>query len=106
MDWSNRVRTAFLSASQVPDADVIEELAEHAKAMYHAARAHGCSHEEADRRVADLLDIWLADAPELHHRSHRLPVVAPPPAVSASPLTGLVQDLRYAARLLHRQDRL
>ena len=94
-----------MSASQTPDGDVIEELAQHVRAMYEAARADGCSHEDADRRVADQLDRWRVDAGALQHQSHRLLVVAPPPAVSSSRFTGLAQDVRYAARLLRRQPR-
>jgi len=105
MDWTNRVRAAFMRASHIPDDDVIEELAQHARTMYEVARADGCSHEEADRRMADQLDRWRVEAAALHHRSRRPPVVAPPPAVASSRFTGLVQDVRYAARLLRRQPR-
>ncbi len=105
MDWTNRVRAAFMGASQTPDGDVIEELAQHVRAMYEAARADGCSHEDADRRVADQLNRWRVDADALQHQSRRPLVVAPPPAVSSSRFTGLVQDVRYAARLLRRQPR-
>ena len=105
MDWTTRVRSAFMSTSHTPDDDVIEELAQHARAMYEAARADGCSHEDADRRVADQLDRWRVDAGALQHQSRRLLVVAPPPAVSSSRCTGLLQDVRYAARLLRRQPR-
>lgn len=105
MDWTNRVRAAFVRASQTPDDDVIEELAQHARTMYEAARADGNSHEEADRRVGDQLDRWRVEAGVLRHRSHRPLIVEPPPAVSSSRITGLVQDVRYAARLLRRQPR-
>jgi putative ABC transport system permease protein len=105
MDWTNRVRAVFIDASRTPDDDVIDELAQHASAMYEAARADGCSDEEADRRVAGHLDVWRIEARALQHRSRRPPVVEPPPSVSSSRVTGLLQDVHYAARLLRRQPR-
>ena len=105
MTWIDRVRAAFTHVSPAPDDDVIEELAQHARAMHEAARADGCSQQEADRRVDAQLDLWRLDPGALHHRSRRLPVVVPPPAASSSRLAGLGQDIRYGARLLRRQPR-
>lgn len=105
MDWNARVRAAFTRAPRVPDDDVVEELAQHAAATYEAARADGCTHAEADRLVTDQLDRWRHDAAALRHRSRRPPAIAPPPAVSSSVGAGLVQDIRYALRLLRRQPR-
>jgi putative ABC transport system permease protein len=105
MEWTDRVRHAFTNASHTPDLDVIEELAQHARTMYETARADGCTHDEADRRVADQIDRWRLDAAALRHRSRRPPVVEPPASASPSLLTGLAQDIRYAARLLRRQPR-
>ena len=105
MNWTARVRRALEQAAPVPDDDVIEELAQHARAMYEAARADGCSEEEADRRVAGMLGVWTKESRALHHRSRRPAAVMPPPAVSASWSAGLAHDVRYAARLLRRQPR-
>jgi putative ABC transport system permease protein len=101
MDWNARIRTELPATTSQ---EVIEELAQHARAMYDAARAEGCDLEEADRRVARQVDAWRASAAMLHHRAGRLPTVAPPP-VYASFLTSLSQDVKYAARLLRRQPR-
>src|SRR5688500_2312431 len=105
MDWTNRVRAAFIGASHTPDDDVVDELAQHARAMYEAARADGCPHDEADRRVAGQLDAWRIEARALQRRSNRPAVVEPPPAVSHSRFTGVMQEVHYAARLLRRQPR-
>src|SRR5881628_3071560 len=106
MDWKSRVRTAFASASHMPEDDVIEELAQHARAMYDAARADDCSKEEAEQRLAAQLDRWRLDAASLRRSSRRPPAVAPPPAAPASsPFAGLTQDIRYSIRLLRRQPR-
>jgi putative ABC transport system permease protein len=105
MNWKSRVRSAFASSEHLPDDDVIDELAQHARAMYDAARADGCSHDEADHRVADQLGRWRTDAVALQRKSSRTLVVEPPPAVSSSRFSGLAQDIRYGARLLRRQPR-
>jgi macrolide transport system ATP-binding/permease protein len=102
MDWKARVRSAFAGAAHVPDDDVVEELAQHARAMYEAARADGCSHDEADRRVAGQLDRWRRDSASLRRTSHRPPAVEPPASSSSLPLAGFWQELRYAGRLLAR----
>lgn len=105
MDWKSRVRAAFASSAHIPDDDVLEELAQHARSMYEAARADGWSHAEADQHVADQLDRWGRDATALRRRPRRSPAVEPPAAAGASPLSGMMQDVRYAARLLRRQPR-
>lgn len=104
MDWTNRVRSAF-DANAGPDPEVIEELAQHARAAYEAARADGFTHDEAEVRVADLIQRWQRDAAALHHRVRRPQAVAPPAMVSTSRVIGVGHDLRYAARLLARQPR-
>jgi predicted permease len=103
MDWTTQVRRTFANASHQPDEGVIEELAQHVGALYEAARADGCSHDEAERRVADHLERWRGDAARLRHRSRRMPEVVPPPATSGSRFAGLAQDIHYAVRLLRRQ---
>ena len=105
MNWMAHVRSAFTDAPRIPDDDVIEELAQHAHAVYAAARADGLSHTEALRRVSDLVDRWRLDASTLRHRSTRRETAVPPPSFSSSRFAGIAQDVRYAARLLRRQPR-
>src|SRR6185436_4145730 len=50
------------AAARIPDDDVIEELAQHARAMYETARADGLSHDAADQRVVDQLEHWRLNA--------------------------------------------
>ena len=106
MDWTARVRDVLRAASQPPDDDVIEELAQHAAAMYEAARADGCSHEEAECRLAEQLERWRFEAAALKHQRRRPAAIEPPPAASSARFAGLVNDVRYAARLIRRQPRL
>jgi putative ABC transport system permease protein len=105
MDWRARVRQELASATGIPDDDVIEELAQHAHALYEAARADGLSDEAANRRVREQLDRWRLDVTALQRKSRPGTIVEPPPAVSTSSFNGLAHDVRYAARLLRRQPR-
>ncbi len=105
MDWKSRVRAAFQDAQDVPDEDVVEELAQHAEAAYAEARAEGLSAHEAEERLGGQLEAWRRDARQLQQRPRRVAAVEPPPAVQRSWFVGLAQDLRYGARLLARQAR-
>jgi len=101
MDWTARLRDALNAPRRPIEDDVIEELAQHARALYEQARADGCAHEEADARVVREIDRWRAESSSLRHRSrHAQP---PPPASTSSGISGLWQDARYAWRLVRRQ---
>ena len=65
-------------------------------------RADGCDAGEAERRVDDLIDVWVREAADLRRRPKRAPAI-PPPAAGGVSLAGLMQDLRYGVRLLRRQ---
>ena len=105
MDWTSRILAAFAGSAHAPGHDVMEELAQHARAMYDAARAEGLSHEEADGRVTVQLDRWRRDAATLCRMPGRAPAVQPPHTGSSTNFSGLAQDIRYAGRLLRRQPR-
>ena len=102
MDWRAKIRAELSGAC---DDDVIEELAQHARAEYETARADGATAEEAETRVSDLLARWRADADALRRRSRRAPAVEAPPSAQPALLAGAGRDVRYAARLLQRQPR-
>ena len=89
MDWNARIRLALKTA--VVDDDVVEELAQHARATYEAARADGCSHDEAETLVARLVDRWQLEAAALRRPPGRPAAGAPPPAASSTPVSGLGQ---------------
>jgi putative ABC transport system permease protein len=106
MNWNAKVREAFARAARVPDDDVIEELAQHARAMYEAARADGGSPDEAERRVMVQVRLWCDEAPALRRaRANAAPAIDPPRAGGASWFAGIGQDVRYSLRLLRRQAR-
>ena len=88
MDWHAHIRAAFPAA--VPDADVIDELAQHAASTYDAARADGFGEDEARRRVDDQVRLWVHDASMLRRPMHRTPVS--PPAAAAPRIVGVVHD--------------
>lgn len=112
MDWRQRVAAAF-GEGRTPDDDVIDELAQHAAALYQSARAEGCAPEEAERRLQDQLSAWSRDATILKHRTRRIPPPEPPiafPSSSASrtrSASGIWQqafhDVRYALRRVRRE---
>lgn len=78
------------------------ELAHHAAATYERAKAEGRSHEEALAQVEALIVSWRLQKSQLHRRPLRSPAPAPPP-IGTSLFTGIVQDVRYAFRLLRRE---
>ena len=104
MDWEARIRRSF-ETEQVPEPEVIEELAQHAEAIHERARSRGSSVDEADELVSVLIDQWKAEAASLRHRARRSPSVIPPAAEPTTRTLGLAHDLRYAFRLLRRQPR-
>ena len=77
MDW-NRIVGEVFGQRQMPEDDVIDELAQHADSAYQAARAEGSSGDEAERRVRELLRAWSADPTMLTRRPRRPPTVVPP----------------------------
>jgi putative ABC transport system permease protein len=105
MDWPQRLRAAFDGVSPPLDGDVIEELAQHASALYDAARADGCSSEDAERRVTEMIDRWRREPAALRRPPRRPPAVDPPSMRPDRRGAGIAQDVRYAFRLLRRQPR-
>jgi putative ABC transport system permease protein len=102
-DWKERLRHAFEKSGQPCDADVLEELSVHAATAYDAFCAERCDRADAERRVDALIEVWLAEAADLHRRPKRLAAI-PPPAPDRSILfAGFLQDLRHGLRLLRRQ---
>ena len=102
MNWHARIRDACAAHGHVPDGDIVEELSQHAASAFQRARADGSSPEAADRQVEELIDAWTADAKALGPRSRRPPVVEPPSS-AREPFAGVLQDARYAVRLLRRE---
>ncbi len=86
----------------VDDADVVEELAQHAEAAYESARADGFSGPDALARVRSLIAIWCED-PGVARRRRSPSALTVPDRGSDSLLAGLWQDVRYAVRLMVRQ---
>jgi putative ABC transport system permease protein len=105
MDWKSQIAAALSAREHAPDGDVVEELAQHARAMYDAARAEGLSDADARAHVEAQVACWAVDAERLRHRARRPAAIEPPPATASIPLAGLAQDVRYAFRLLRRQPR-
>src|SRR6266545_2627512 len=105
MDWKSQITAALSESGHPPGADVVEELAQHARSMYDAERAEGLSDVDARAHVDAQIERWHLDAARLRHKPRRPPAIEPPPATPPVPLAGLAQALRYAFRLLRRQPR-
>jgi putative ABC transport system permease protein len=101
-DWKQQLHSAFEANGQTCDADVLEELSTHAAAAYETLRAEGHTLTDAERRVEDLIKIWVREAADLHRSPKRSPAIRPP-AADGVLLAGLMQDVRYGVRLLYRQ---
>jgi putative ABC transport system permease protein len=101
-DWKPRLQRVFDDHGHACDADVLEELCTHAATEYDALRARGSDASEAERRVDDLIGVWVREAADLHRRPKRASVI-PLSSAGGVPLPGLLQDLRYGIRLLRRQ---
>jgi predicted permease len=105
MDWKPLIAAALSARDHAPDGDVVEELAQHARATYDAARAEGLSHADARAHVEALIACWSLDATRLHRKPRRSAAIEPPAATTSVPLAGFARDFRYAFRLLRRQPR-
>lgn len=101
MDWHRIVRDEFARRRRAVDDDVVEELAQHAAALWEAARAEGTAPADATASVQQLVQAWC-DGTTGPARPRRQPLIE---SASASPslFAGLALDLRHSLRLLVRQ---
>ena len=61
-DWKPRLQRVFDDNGHACDADVLEELCTHAATEYDALRARGSDASEAERRIDDLIAVWVREA--------------------------------------------
>jgi predicted permease len=101
MDWRARVRAALLPGG-VPDEDVVEELAQHAVAVYDGAVRDGVDEEKA-LRLAEGEISSLRDARRALVRPRARRAALEPPPVHSLGLAGFVHDLGHAVRRLTRE---
>lgn len=81
-DWKDRLHRTFEANGHACDVDVLEELSSHAATAYEALRADGCDPNEAERRVGDLIDVWVREAADLHRAPKRPPRFRRGPPIS------------------------
>ncbi len=105
-EWTGhlRPRLARLHLSPAREAEVVEELSQHLEQRYEELRSGGTSDAEAERLATE--ELLEPDALANHMRwlrqAHRPPAVQP--GGHARSVSGdLLQDLRYAARMLVKQ---
>ncbi len=104
MNWRRYVRTQLppLNVSAERENEIVDELALQLETTFERARADGAAEDAAMRRALAEVPDWQALAATLG-RIER-PHLQPPAAGAGSGgfMTGLAQDVRYAARALKR----
>ncbi len=104
-EWKHEIekRLAGLHLRPEREAEIIDEVSGHLQDRYEEIRAQGTTHEQAFRDVIAELDATDL-APELQ-ASEEFPSYEPIPegaATSGQFFSDLLQDLRYAARMLRK----
>ena len=105
-DWSRdlRPRLASLRLGAAREAEIVEELSQHLDDRYEQLRAEGASADDARRLALEELDGPDALARRLGVlRQSRIPPPLPDESGRAGLAGGILQDLRYAARMLRKQ---
>jgi putative ABC transport system permease protein len=105
MDWHAHVRRhlADITGDAARDEDIVEELAQHLAQRVEDLEAAGARNEQAVERASRELRSHPQLARLLRDAdAARAAAAAPPSAERSGPLTGVRQDVRYAARLLFR----
>ena len=105
-DWSRdlRPRLASLRLSAAREAEIVEELSQHLDDRYEQLRAEGAAADDARRVALEELDGQDALARRLGAlRQSRVPPPLPDAPGTGGLATGLLQDLRYAVRMLRKQ---
>src|SRR4051812_5012762 len=97
-----RARLAELQLSPVREAEIVEELSQHLEQEYERAISSGASEEMARQQVLEQLNASDLLGRELKHVEHRVSQQSVAPGVQSKTnfLGDLIQDLRYAMRVL------
>ena len=103
-DWKEEVRKRLrgLKVSPVNEAEIVEELAQHLDDVYQRAIAGGMSAADAMRAAMSELAAERSLLRDLERARQRPPASGPSPGETSTSnvLADLLQDLRYAARIL------
>ena len=103
-DWKAEVRKRLrgLKVSPVNEAEIVEELAQHLDDVYRGAIAGGMSEADATQAAMSELAAEHSLLRDLERARQRPPAPGPGPGETSTSnvLADLLQDLRYAARIL------
>jgi putative ABC transport system permease protein len=103
-DWKEEVRRKLrgLRVSPVNEAEIVEELAQHLDDFYQRALHNGMSEAHAKRAALSELAAEHSLLSDLERAQQRPPAPGPAPGETSNSnvLADLLQDLRYAARIL------
>ena len=103
-DWNALVRARLgpVPVDPAREADIVDELAQHASEHYADLTAAGMSEPEAVRAALAPLDDPERVAAEIARADRPRLVAAAPPPSGASIAADIARDVRYAARMLRR----
>jgi putative ABC transport system permease protein len=103
-DWNDEIskRLRGLRVSPVNEAEIVEELAQHLEDVYQRACASGASEMEAKQTALNELNAEHSLLHEVQRYQKRAPeeLILPGETRRLNVLADLLQDLRYAARML------
>src|SRR5262245_53167817 len=103
-DWKSLVRARIgpLPVDPAREADIVDELAQHAAEHYAELMAGGMTDAEAVRTALEPLNDPRRVAADIARADRPRSVAPAPPAVGRASAGGIVRDARYAVRLLLR----
>ena len=104
--WTREVRSRLASLRLPParEAEIVDELSQHLEDRWRELTSGGTAPEEATRlALAEFREGNLLAAHMSALRQAKSPQPITPAAPTASALTGIVQDLRYAVRMAIRR---
>jgi putative ABC transport system permease protein len=103
-DWRAHVRARLprLAVSAEREIEIVDELAAQLEASYDRARREGGDHTAAMARAGAEVPDWRALARKIEGIESRYTPPPVPGVAAGGIMTGLVQDIRHAARSLRR----
>ena len=101
MNWQAEIAAQFTQRKKTVDAGVVEEMAQHPRPAFEAARADCASARDAEIHAQSPIASWFEGTigPRRIARAPALQVLVG----GASPLAGLALDVRLACRVLRRE---
>src|SRR2546428_2172188 len=103
-DWKSlvRARLGSLPVDPAREADIVDELAQHAAEHYAELMANGATEADAIRTALAPLSDPQRVAADIARADRPRQIAPEPPAAGGSIAGALIREIRYAVRLLMR----